>query len=73
MWSLGIILYQLVSSWKHPFNSTALNKKLLKKAILNDAPDATLPLTSPYIKEIIEMLLNKNPKHRPNTDELMQN
>ena len=71
MWSLGVIFYQFVSSWKKPFPSK--NLKILLNSISNDKP-APLPSSTPaFIKEIIEMLLIKNPEYRPNTVQLMQN
>ncbi len=47
MWSLGIILYQLVSSWKHPFNGKTAAK--MEKSIKDDKITPLEPSTSPYI------------------------
>ncbi len=66
MWSLGVIFYQFVSSWKKPFPSK--NFKILLNSISNDKPPPLSPSTPAFIKEIIEMLLIKNPEDRPNTD-----
>ncbi len=44
MWALGIILYQLVNSMKHPFES--LNSFAMIDAIKNNEP-APLPSTVP--------------------------
>ena len=65
MWALGIILYQLVASYQHPF--TGDNVFALAIAIKDNEPDLThLPSTlSPFIKNIILELLKKNPKDRP--------
>ncbi len=71
MWSLGVIFYQFVSTWKKPFPSK--NLRLLLNSILNDKPPPLPSSTSAIIKEIIEMLLIKNPEDRPNTVQLMQN
>jgi NIMA (never in mitosis gene a)-related kinase 1/4/5 len=69
MWALGIILYELVSSLKHPFECE--NSFAMILAINNNDP-APLPSTaSPFIKETIAMLLNKNPENRPDAETLV--
>jgi serine/threonine protein kinase len=64
MWALGIILYQLVASYNHPFPCE--NIFALTIAIKDNEPDlASLPPTvSPFIKDTIKALLNKNPESR---------
>jgi serine/threonine protein kinase len=64
MWALGIILYQLVASYNHPFPCE--NVFALTIAIKDDEPDLDLlPSTvSPFIKDTIKALLNKNPEKR---------
>lgn len=57
MWSLGIIFYQLVSSWDHPFNTSTSNIQKMEKFIKNESPAALSASTPIYIKEIIEELL----------------
>ena len=42
-------------------------------SISNDKPAPLSPSTPAFIKEIIEMLLIKNPEDRPNTVQLIQN
>jgi serine/threonine protein kinase len=64
MWALGIILYQLVASYNHPFPCD--NVFALTIAIKDNEPDlASLPPTvSPFIKNTIRALLDKNPESR---------
>ena len=64
MWALGIMLYQLVGSYNLPF--PCKNEFDLTIAIRDNDPDlASLPPTvSPFIKDIIRALLNKNPESR---------
>jgi serine/threonine protein kinase len=63
MWALGIILYQLVASLKHPFECENTFAMMLA---IKDKEYAVLPSTvSPYIKDIIKKLLDKNPNERP--------
>ncbi len=60
-----------MASWKKPFESSTLRKTW--NSIVNDPVPPISTSTSPFIKEIIEMLLIKNPENRPNTDQLMKN
>ena len=71
MWGLGIILYLLVASGKHPFPDD--HSFEMKKAILDNEPAlALLPLTvSPFIKKTIKALLAKNPDSRPDAQTLV--
>ena len=62
MWALGVILYQLFGN-KLPFEAD--NCFDTQKLIRENDP-APLPSTvSPFIKEIIAQLLDKNPETRP--------
>jgi calcium/calmodulin-dependent protein kinase I len=57
IWALGIILYQLVNSLKHPFETKNNTAFAMMNAIKEKEP---LPLpsnVSPFIKEIIGLLL----------------
>ena len=61
MWALGVMLYQLFSN-KHPFEAATYFDTM--NLIRNGEP-APLPSTvSPFIKEIIAKLLDKNPETR---------
>jgi serine/threonine protein kinase len=69
MWALGIILYQLVESMKHPFE--CFNAYAMIDAIKNNDP-APLPSTiSQFIKDTIKDLLEKNPENRPDAKQLI--
>lgn len=62
MWALGVILYQLVSYSNHPFQSE--NFFAMIDSIKYNEP-APFPSTiSPFIKEIIGLLLDKDPESR---------
>jgi serine/threonine protein kinase len=71
MWALGIILYQLVGSYNLPFPWK--NEFDLSIAIRDNDPDlASLPPTvSPFIKDTIRALLNKNPESRLDAEALV--
>ena len=71
MWALGIILYQLVASYNHPFPCE--NVFALISAIKENEPDlASLPPgVSPGIKHVIKFLLNKNPDLRIDAQDLI--
>jgi serine/threonine protein kinase len=59
MWALGIILHQLLSSLNHPFESE--NAFAMMMAIKEKDPAPILKNVSPFIKETVKSLLNKNP------------
>jgi serine/threonine protein kinase len=60
MWALGVILYQLFSN-KLPFEG----KFIEMIDLIRKSEPASLPSTvSPFIKEIIAKLLDKNPDNR---------
>ena len=62
MWALGVILYQMFSD-KLPFEADNYfdTMKLIRE---NDPKPLPTPV-SPFIKEIIAQLLDKNPETRP--------
>ena len=69
MWALGIILYQLVSSYNHPFQGENFFSMIDQIKYNEPAP---IPATvSPYIKKTITRLLDKNPESRPNAENLL--
>ena len=72
MWALGIILYQLLTSYDdHPFNKLAATEYLYYKSINEDSPKP-LPDTVPdNIKEIIKLLLDKNRFTRPDAKTIL--
>lgn len=63
LWALGIILYQLVASMNHPFDCE--NTYAMIDMIKNNDPGPLKSTISPYIKQIIKELLEKNPEIRP--------
>jgi serine/threonine protein kinase len=69
MWALGIILYQLITSLKHPFECENVFAMMMA---IKDNEYSPLPSTvSPFIKDIIKKLLNKNPNDRPDAQALI--
>ena len=54
---------------KHPFNDS--NEHTLRKSILDDEPAEIPPDVSPFLKELIGQLLDKNPEKRPTSDMLI--
>jgi hypothetical protein len=64
--------FQLVASYKHPFPFD--NVFAMAIAIKDKDPDLTvLPQTvSPFIKELITQLLDKNPLTRPDAQSLLK-
>ena len=62
MWALGVILFQLFTG-KLPFEADN-NFDIMK--LIRESEPAPLPsIVSPFIKEIISKLLDKNPEARP--------
>ncbi len=69
MWALGIILYQLISS-RLPFDSQ--NNLEFQRFIREKEPSPLPETVSPFIKQIISRLLEKNPENRIDADELVK-
>jgi serine/threonine protein kinase len=62
MWALGVILYQFFSN-QHPFEAASFYATM---KLIREGEPVPLPSTvSPFIKEIITKLLDKNPETRP--------
>lgn len=70
IWAAGIILYQLVSSLTHPF--TGKTPFGLMNSIKEKEPAPVPSTVSPFIKELIGSLLDKNPENRPDTASLLK-
>jgi serine/threonine protein kinase len=62
IWALGIILYQLVSS-NFPFSRETYFG--LIKSITEEEPNPLPASTSPFVKKLTSMLLDKTPENRP--------
>ena len=61
MWALGVIIYELFSN-QLPFKGPTFNDTM---NLIREKEPAPLPSTvSPFIKEIIAKLLDKNPETR---------
>ena len=69
MWALGVLLYQALASMNHPCGQKT--QWQLINAIQSDQPLNFPNPISPYIKEIIVTLLEKNPENRPDARELL--
>jgi serine/threonine protein kinase len=69
MWALGIILHQLLTK-KLPFESK--NHLEFMRLIRENEPAALPEKVSPFIKNIISKLLEKNPDKRISADELVK-
>ena len=62
MWALGVILYQFFAN-QLPFEAANYYDTMI---LIKESKPAPLPSTvSPFIKEIIAKLLDKNPENRP--------
>jgi serine/threonine protein kinase len=68
MWSLGVILYQFFTN-KLPFEADNYydTMKLIRESDLPPLPSTV----SPFIKEIITNLLDKNPENRADASDLL--
>ena len=69
IWALGIILYQLIASFNHPFECEK-NFDAMMTAIKDNDPLPLPSTVSPFIKEIIKEMLDKNPLTRPDAQTL---
>ena len=70
IWSLGCILYEL-TTLQVPF--LGLNMQELYQNITHLKYKPIPNIFSKELKEIINLILNKNPKERPSTNELLNN
>ncbi len=62
MWALGVILYQLFAN-KLPFEGSSYYDTM---KLISEGEPTPLPSTvSPFIKQVIANLLDKNPETRP--------
>jgi serine/threonine protein kinase len=62
MWALGVMFYQFFTN-ELPFRADTYHKTM---KLISESEPAPLPSTvSPFIKEIIAKLLDKNPETRP--------
>ncbi len=68
MWALGILLYQLTTK-TYPFDTS--NEKKLRDAIENSEPKNLPKGVSITIRYLIDVLLRKNPKSRPDAATLL--
>ncbi len=63
MWALGVILYQFFAN-KLPFEGSSYYDTM---KLISEGEPVSLPSTvSPFIKQIIAKLLDKNPDTRAN-------
>ena len=69
IWALGIILYQLIASFSHPFERE--NFFAMMAAIKDNEPRPLPSTVSPFIKQIIKEILDKNPLTRPDAQALI--
>lgn len=69
LWSLGCLLFEFLSG-RPPFSSSSLNR-LIKMITEDPVPIHTLS-GSPEIKEIISLLLEKDPAKRISWEELIE-
>ena len=66
MWALGVIFYKLNMSLQHPFKTD--NHYQLAESIKTDEPAPLSSTISPFIREIIGKLLEKDPNSRPSAE-----
>ena len=67
IWALGVILYEFLT-FKHPF---WVDDALSIGAITNEKPFNEPKAVSPFIKGLLSKLLDKNPKTRLSTTQLL--
>jgi len=70
MWAIGIILYQLLSKGKLPFEADNYFDTMI--VIRNDQPPPLPDSVSSFLKETVIKLLDKNPETRPDALTLLK-
>lgn len=69
MWSIGVVLYELITM-RRPFVGPAQHQ--IMDQVLNAAYEPLPPTTAPELREIVEVLLQRDPTMRPTTTQLLQ-
>ena len=70
VWSLGVLLYEMCTSGHYPF----LGKETTDVAnqVKYKPYEAIPPHYSSGLRNLVELLLKKNPRHRPTVNEILQ-
>lgn len=69
MWALGVVLYQLCTL-KHPFDANSMDGLL--HAIMHTKPRAISSHYSKPLRDLVDALLAKNARRRPNVNQVLQ-
>ena len=59
IWAAGVIFYELISALKHPFEAKTIAAMSL--AITQNQYHALPATVSPFVQQLMNQLLNKNP------------
>ena len=69
MWSLGCLLYEMCELHP-PFQANSL-PALMNKVVHHPAPRITSQMYSPDFRDLVDALLQKNPRHRPSAEDIL--
>ena len=74
MWSIGILLYYLVTGGYLPFEEKTDKEKLKKKIVFThpEYPDQLFKDKSQSLKYLLDKVLEKNPEKRININDFLK-
>lgn len=71
IWSLGVVLYELCTGGQLPFSGRNL-KTLLAQICNSPYPTSALRHMSPGVRDLIKVMLMKDPSQRPNVNAILR-
>jgi serine/threonine protein kinase len=69
VWAVGVIFYQMISALKHPFEAKNIHEMSYSIAETQYHPLSTT--VSPFVQQLINQMLKKNPLERPDASSIL--